>query len=407
MSSLFSDKMIIGDNMKNRNIKSIFTMLAFFGIGIGLWSTFQQLWLEEMGILPQEISRIFSLSSLFSCVSILLIGFKIDMRQLKNFMLSCLGINICALSLLYFTRSFISLKACAILMIVSQVTYLLFFLSIYPFITTITKDNRIYGKRKLVQYVFEDLGILFGGILLGNSLGSMHFDYQFFLGVTILMYLIAFVILLSIPTVKKKDISSVTLRSYFHYLKKNRLQKQYYTYILIGNISYYTVFGMQMLLLTNSLVLTAKGATLFCLVASVLADILGVVALAKLTPKNTYITLFIKFGIRMTLYLFVFLVPSKFFALCALFWSLLIGHAYEDKTDGVYINQNPVKYQLAAANFRNLVSYLGKSIGIGLCGIFFGLGYPFMFLVASLIGYIQLFLAWKTYAVYKKRSLFS
>ena len=55
-----------------------------------------------------------------------------------------------------------------ICVIIDVLTTYLIITSIYPLMTTVTKSNRIYSKRKLVEYFGRDLGVLVGGIMIGQ-----------------------------------------------------------------------------------------------------------------------------------------------------------------------------------------------------------------------------------------------
>ena len=50
--------------------------------------------------------------------------------------------------------------------------------SIYPLITTIVKNDTIYSKRKLTEYLFRDIGILFCGIFIGKSIAGTLVNYN-------------------------------------------------------------------------------------------------------------------------------------------------------------------------------------------------------------------------------------
>ena len=157
-----------------------------------------------------------------------------------------------------------------------------------------------------------------------------------------------------------------------------------------------------MLILTNILDYSAKDATFFFLVMGIIADVFGVVALKKLTPKNDYFTIFCKLGFRMVGYTVAFLFPCKELILIAIIVALFTSTAYENKTDGIYFNQLDTDYQLVASNVRNLINKLGETFGFFLAGILFPFGASSIFGVAAFIGFIQLGIGW--YLVYLRAS---
>ena len=53
-----------------------------------------------------------------------------------------------------------------------------FYWLIYPLITTLLKSETIYSKRRLTEYLFRDIGILFGGVFIGKSIAGIIINYN-------------------------------------------------------------------------------------------------------------------------------------------------------------------------------------------------------------------------------------
>lgn len=157
-----------------------------------------------------------------------------------------------------------------------------------------------------------------------------------------------------------------------------------------------------MLILTNILDISSKNATFYFLLMGIIADIFGVLALKKLTPKNDYLTILLKFGPRMLGYSLVFIFPSKEMTLIAITISLFLTTACENKTDAIYLNRIDTKYQLLFSNIRKLVGSLGNAVGLYLTGILFVFGSKYIFGVAALIGYFQI--AFALYLVHLRKN---
>lgn len=138
------------------------------------------------------------------------------------------------------------------------------------------------------------------------------------------------------------------------------------------------------------------------LVVGLLADLVGILALKLLTPKNDYITVTIKFGIRFIGYTIAFLSNNIIITLIAITWSILISTAYENICDGYYINEVDNKYQLALTNFRYIVRYLGEATGIFLCGIMYEIGLRYMFGLSAFFMIFQIGLAY--YLIYLRKN---
>ena len=158
-----------------------------------------------------------------------------------------------------------------------------------------------------------------------------------------------------------------------------------------------------MLTLTNYLNFTDSGATKYFLIIGILADLIGIVALKYLTPKNDYITITIKFGIRFLGYTLAFLSNNTIVVICAMSWSLLISTAYENVTDAPYINSIALDKQLAFTNLRYMVGSLGEAIGTFLCGVMYAIDLRYMFGLSAFFMLAQLTLAY--ILIYQRRKL--
>lgn len=58
----------------------ILIILLLFSISIGLWNNFRQLWMQDNGLEPTQISRILSFGTLFCVVGILIFSKYIKIR---------------------------------------------------------------------------------------------------------------------------------------------------------------------------------------------------------------------------------------------------------------------------------------------------------------------------------------
>ena len=388
--------------LENKNLKYIFIMIIFFSISFGLWNNFRLLWLEENSLDPSEISRVMSLATFFGAISIIFISLKISMANIKKLLSATLLIRIVSYLILFLGYQHLPTKVIAILFIFDIASYIVGYLAIYPLITRVIKDDKVYSYRKLTAYICQDFGVLLGGLLLGITIGNYIFDYNSFLLITLICLVIAFFSLSKVKLIDKVKYNAIKVRDYLKVLNKDKISKTYLLYVLISNITYNCALGMQMLILTNILDISSKNATFYFLLMGIIADIFGVLALKKLTPINDYLTILLKFGPRMLGYTLVFLFPSKEMTLIAITIALFIRTAYENKTDAVYQNRIDIKYQLLFSNIVRLIVSLGSTIGLYLTGILFAFGSKYIFGVAALIGYVQIAIA--LYLVYLRKN---
>ena len=158
-----------------------------------------------------------------------------------------------------------------------------------------------------------------------------------------------------------------------------------------------------MLTFTNYLGFSDSSATNYLLIIGLIADVIGIVALKYLTPKNDYITITIKFVIRFLAYVIAFISNNALITLIAITWSILISTAYENVCDGFYINEVENEYQLRYTNFRYIIRFLGEAVGVFLCGLMYEIGLRYMLGLSAFIMIFQLVLAYRLIYIRKKK----
>ncbi len=403
-----SKQTIILQKMKKRRSLSkkakierkILAMLAFFSTSVGLWENFRQLWLQDNGFSATDVSMVTSVGLVLSVVGVIFVGYRLKMRHLKGFMTATLAVKLVDLLILRgldATNSFWLMSACTA---IDVITSYLIIASVYPLITTVIKNNEIYSKRKLVEYWFRDIGVLVGGIVLGQTLFGSLIDYNACLVISVIFLTLAIVTMSSFK-VKATEKEPPRGDSILKYVMKSKLQKFYMVYAFLAAMSFAAALGLKMLILTNYLNFSAGTATNYLLIVGLLSDVVGVLALKYFTPKNDYLTLTLKFGIRLLAYVIAIVADDPFVSMLAITWSILISTAYEDVTDGCYINLVDNRHQLSYSTVKYTMSILGEAAGMILCGATYGLGVGFILGASAVITAVQIGVAF--YLVHLRR----
>ena len=388
----------------NKNENKILLMLAFFSISIGLWNNFRQLWLEDNSFSVSNISNIISLGTLISVIAIALIGKYVKLNKLKNTLTIVLILKFVNMLFLYILNNSNLLLLINILIIIDIVTEYITITSIYPLITTLTKNGTIYSKRRLTEYLFRDIGILFGGIFIGKTISGILINYNVCLIISNIFLLISIFII----TTMKIDTSNEINKDKSSCLKivlKSKIMYLYLIYTLIGTIAMSTALGLKMLTLTNYFKFSDNMATVYLLVIGLLADVFGIIALKYLTPKNDYLTITLKFGIRFLGYILAFVSNNLLITIIAISWSIFISTAYENICDAVYINRLENRYQLSFSNMCHIIRFLGESIGVFLCGMMYEIGLKYMFGLSALFMAFQISIAYYLISLRKKEAV--
>lgn len=385
---------------KIKDENKILIMLAFFSISIGLWGNFRQLWLQDNNFSVTQISNIISIGTFISVIGIALIGKYVTLNKLKKTLTSILTIKFINMLALYFLNGTNKTELIKLAIMIDIVMEYIIITSIYPLITTIVKSDTIYSKRKLTEYLFRDIGILLGGVFIGKSVAGILVNYNICLIISNVFLLISIFTMLNIKINKIEEKHSVK-NSMVKYILKSKIMSLYLLDMFVGKIAMSTALGLKMLTLTNYFAFSDSIATNYLLIVGLIADGIGILALKYLTPKNDYLTITIKFGIRFIWYVVVFISNNLIITLIAITWSLLISTAYENICDGVYINRVENNYQLSFANMRYIIRFLGEAIGVFFCGIMYEIGLKYMLGLSAIFMIFQIGLAY--YLIHLRR----
>lgn len=385
--------------MKKEIEKQILIMLAFFSISIGLWTNFRQLWLQDNGYASVSISNILSIGTFISVIGIILIGKYLKLTKIRKLITISIIIKFINSIVLYCLNHTNYTLYINISIVVDIVMEYIVITSIYPLITTMEQNNTIYSKRKLTEYLFRDVGIFVGGLLIGRYLIGIYVDYNLCLLISNIFLLFSLFAILHMPYMKIKNCKNS--ESIIKYIAKSKMIVIYLIYVFLASVALFTSLGLKMLTLTSYYHFTDSVATNYLLIVGLISDILGVVVLKWLTLKNDYINITIKFGIRFIFYVIAFLSNNLLLTIIAITWSILIGPAYENVCDGPYINSVDKTYQLQFTNIRYIVRFLGEAVGIFFCGLMYELGLRYIFGLSAFFMIFQLILAY--YLIYMRK----
>ena len=385
---------------KFKNENKILLMLAFFSISKGLWENFRQLWLQDNNLNVTEISQIIGIKT-FYCINVLIIlAKKLSQDRIKKIISISLFIKVVSLMALYLLNHTADSALINLFIIVDTICQNIIIISIYPFIVSIKKEDKLYSKRKLVEYLFSDIGILVGGMLIGRSIGNLFIDYNICLLVSVIFLLLALIIVIPIKNAKVNK-EKVELKKTIQYIIKDKIVFLYIVDYLVGNMAMNTGLGLKMLMLTNGLHFSDGEATNFLLAVGLIADVIGIMALKYFTPKNDYLTITIKFGIRMALYWIAYISNDLNICLIAMTWSILISTAYENISDAPYINRIRNEYQMIFTNIRYTIGLVGTAIGLYFAGIMYNFGIAYNLGLSAFIMIFQIGIAY--YCIYLRK----
>lgn len=382
------------DENTKKEIRWIFIFLAVFSFSIGIWENYKSVWLEVNNVSLSNISYIISAGLFITCfisIGIMFVFKKFNMSILVKI---CLFLRVVAMLVmaLTFGRNIEWLKIVAFL--VEAISTNLVIISIYPFITQKLKSGQIYSHRKLIEYLFTDLGILLAGGIIAFKLADF-FEYNV-LAIVSLALTVA-----SIPFAFKFKSDNSEKQINLKLIFKDKINNLYLLYYFIQYIAYNTALGMLALLLKNLLGLSINFVSIFIIVASISGDLFGYLALYKLKFKNDYVNYACKFVLRLVLYALIAITGNVYVAIVGIFISLLVSRSWENVSDGVYINRIDKENQLAYANIRYGIGKCGMAIGVLISGALFPYGIQAVFGASCAIMVLSISLAF--YLIYLRK----
>ncbi|MBQ6841374.1 MAG: hypothetical protein IJO63_04605 [Bacilli bacterium] len=378
-----------------KEIKKIFLVLGLFALSGGFYYNFLELWMAGNSLSVKTIGIVLSLCALITVSTIFLCSNVIKQRKVKSFCATLLLIKALILITLFLLNNSGLNVLIKFLIMVDYAIDTEIYACIYPMIATIGKNDRTYAKKDLVYSAMYNTGVLLTGFLLGKGIGAFEFNYNFYCLFAGILILISFAILLTVDLEKYYDKETDSnknndlLNRLLKKIKKDKISIVYLLFTFNGQISYNCVLSLVVTLLTGALAFSPQEAANLMVFMGVFAVLLGIFVLAKLTFKNNYITLSIKYAVRATLYILAVIFNNKIMFLIALMYPKIISESYSHITDAPYINRFDDEYQLAFCNLREMVNYFGKAIGTLLCGLALGVGVRLNFTLAAIFAVLQ------------------
>lgn len=388
----------------NKELKRLFVILGLYSLASGIFYIFQELWMAENGLSVQTISTVFSLCSLLSVSVIFLCSQFITKDKLKKFSCSLFLLKVIVMLLLFILNQTGLNGLIKFLIMLDYVIDVELWISLYPLITLIKKEDKIYAIRDLIYDAFYYIGIFLTGLFLGKSIGNFEIGYNFYILLASILTFITFIILYktNLEPYAKKDRKKEIHKSWKSLnIKKDKISQMYLGYVFFGEISFSCMTELQVLLLADYFEFSASTISNYSILLGIGSVIVGSLVIAKFTLKNNYINLSLKFGIRLFFYLLAFFLNQKILILLAFIFVELSSDAYIDITDAPYVNRYSDEDQLAFNNLKEMIEYVATSIGVFLCGWALLYGIRYIFLVSSVFILFQILLAF--YALYLRK----
>lgn len=386
---------ILNKNFHNSLCYKLLLFLACYSFSVGLFDNYRVLWLSEIGISTISISRIITVGSIVTALSLLFFSLKVSPSKLKNGITVSLILKLIIGTLLICFRNTSQYFLIKFLMFFDIALMQLVLSAIYPFMMTAYKSDLLYTKREAVESIASKLGFFLVSFLLGKSFGSFLVDYNACFLFSIIFLFFSFMIFLniSVSQEKIKETKEANLNEAFHYFNNHKILYLSLLISFVGNIAWSIITSLKMLTLTEILGFDTKGASYFILILGILTNILALVIVKYFNCKNDYIAVFLKYGSRSILYLGIFLTGDQCILLVTMTFLLLTDSTFNYVITGYFINHIQIEYTLIYTVLKYSSSLLGDGIGTFLCGLTFHMPIRYIGLYSFIFGLITYILA--------------
>lgn len=385
---------------EKKDIRKIFIAISLIAFAFGLFFNYQELWMKENGLSVKTISTVFSLCSLLTVSTLFFFSNVIKRSRLKKFATVLILLDaISTFSLFILNNTGLKVLIKFIIMF-EYVVNTEMLACVYPIMSQIKKSDKLYAKKNLAYEGCKNAGIIIAGFLLGKVVFSVNINYNFFCLVACILDIISFFIFFSIRYDKyitnkqdeEKSDDNHILREVKEYIKNDKISLRYLAASLFNQISFNCIFGLNLILLTEVIKLELKFAITLSTSLSIIAVVIGILVLHVFTSKNDYVNLSIKFGGRVIFYFISLVTNYRILFLICYIYGRLFSNSYDHISEAPYVNRVDKKYQFAFCNLKTMLQYLGKSIGIFICGFTITLGLRFNLFFALLFAVLELLL---------------
>lgn len=394
----------------NKDVKKILLVLVLYAFSGGIFYNFIELWMAENNLSINTISTVLSLCAVITCSVIFLSSNLLKPNKLKSFIITLLIIKIVIITALFFLYKSNLNIIIKFLIMVDYAADTEIFASIYPLISLIVKEDNLYAIRGLAYDLFYYVGVILVALLLGKQIFNVTITYNSYLLVADIFLLIGLIVLVFVDMKKyykseDNHKSNDLLFQLLGEIKHDKISIYYLTFIFFGNAAYYTITGMLLTIMVKELGIDPALASNIRVVLGISSALLGIIILSKLTLKNNYINIGIKYIGRAITYFIAFTFTNKITLAIAIVYTILTSSTYTHVTDAPYINRFDDDKQLSFANLKEMLSYLSRGIGTFLCGLALINGIRMNFIISFVLVIFSTIFSYLTLYNYNKEKV--
>ncbi len=373
---------------ENKNL-ILLIFVAIFGFSIGLFDNYRELWLNSNNISSSSISHIISVSYIVTVLVLFYFTIRINASKLKNGITIVLVLKMITSTILICLNNTNNLFLIKFLMFFDIAFTQLIVSSIYPLMMSISKNDLIYTKKETVTNIANKIGFLLVSILIGKTIAGTIIDYNICLLLSNIFSFIAFIIIINLNLNSNAKNENLDLKKAINYFNNHKSLYLYLFVCMLGGIAWSSILGMPLLSLTQKLGFNPQNASFFVLGMGIISNLAAIIIVKYLRHKNDHINLIFKFGIRVLLYLLIFLINNKEIMIITFIYLLLTDSTYSFIFDSHFTNNIKEDYSLLIVVLKYCSSLIGNAVGVYICGLLFNMDFKYLGISALIIGIIH------------------
>ena len=233
----------------------------------------------------------------------------------------------------------------------------------YPLLAQIKINNVFFGLKDNLYDLASNIGTIVAGIFIGIVLYNFT-SYQICIIICIFLFLICFLLLFKV----KNERIVLNESNIMKKILKIDSAKDYIKYSCSRRLQLFLILVFFMVILTDNLGIDKSVAGIL---VSFKSDKINRIKFFKWANISSIFILLIAGLTRNTIFSFI-----------AILWIDILSDFYSPIIDAPLTNEIPKHLQLHFANYKHILSYIGRGIAYMIAGYLIGTNYTLIFLVS-------------------------
>ena len=350
---------------------SIYMVYILLGLSLGLWEVFKPIWLIEKGLTIESLGIIFFIALIIAAFISILIGNKVIKNGIRISVQIALIIRLINfVSMLLISNKYIIIfQSCIDLLVDTLIIQWM-----YPLLAQIKINNVFFGLKDNLYDLASNIGTIVAGIFIGIVLYNFT-SYQICIIICIFLFLICFLLLFKV----KNERIVLNESNIMKKILKIDSAKDYIKYSCSRRLQLFLILGFFMVILTDNLGIDKSVAGIFWAVLQIFCNCLGILVSFKSDKINRI--KFFKWANISSIFILLIagLTRNTIFSFIAILWIDILSDFYSPIIDAPLTNEIPKHLQLHFANYKHILSYIGRGIAYMIAGYLIGTNYTLIF----------------------------